>query len=190
MSDAASADDQVLWQSERKALPSHAAGGGRPATARYKLTRSFLIFEAGLLSTREERVPVWALGAIDLRQSIPQTLRGVGDLRIRVLSNFATSRNWVTLESIEDPTRVRNTLDREIKRARLEHHPASQSQLITQADVRRAPNPVVAATATSSFQSVASIDLLMELHRRGLLGDAEFGALVAKSAAPPTPVAD
>ena len=109
----------VLWSGERKSLTSQATGG-RLASAHYKLTRSYLIFEAGLMSTNEERVPLWALGDVDLKQSMSQKARGVGDLKIRVLNDFMTDRDSVLLESIADPKTVRDLIDRETGLARAE----------------------------------------------------------------------
>lgn len=170
----------VLWSGERKTLTSQATGG-KVTSARYKITTEFLVFEAGLMSTTEERVPLWALGDADLKQSMTQKARGLGDITIRVLNNYLTNRDRVTLESIADPKAVRDLLDREIARTRAEHRRQEQTQHVEHLSAPPPLSPPQVANTTGELSSRSTMELLAELHRRGVFDDAEFGALVARS---------
>jgi hypothetical protein len=63
-----------MWEGERKSLSS-AATGGRMVSARYRITKEYIYFDAGLISSRSEQVPLWAVRDVDVKQSLAQKAR-------------------------------------------------------------------------------------------------------------------
>ena len=70
-------DPDVVWAAKGKPLSGIGAG-------RYKLTKFYLFFEKGTLRTNAQQVPVASLTDIDVRQSMSQKARGVGDIIVHV----------------------------------------------------------------------------------------------------------
>lgn len=104
---------KVLWEGQRESLTA-AASKGRLANARYQVTEDAIRFEAGLVSTKAEIVPLWIVVDADLAQSMTQKARGLGDVTVH-LEEAAASRlgqNKVVLESIKDPRAVRDLIAR------------------------------------------------------------------------------
>jgi Short C-terminal domain/Bacterial PH domain len=88
-----------------------AASNGRLVKARYRVTEDAIQFEAGLVSTRAEVVPLWIVVDVDITQSVTQKARGVGDVRVRLekgAERFGQER--VVLESIKEPRNVRDLI--------------------------------------------------------------------------------
>ena len=172
-------DGDVLWSAARKTM-TPAAPGGRVATARYRLTKSHLIFEAGLMSTTEERVPLWALGEIDVEQSMTQKARNVGAISIRLLQRHHTGRDTVKLEGVSDPKRVRDLIERHAQEARAERLRArsrSSVQHLSGGPSAPAPWP----PATGSISDADTFTMLRELHRRGVITADELAGFVQRA---------
>ncbi len=110
-------DSEVLWQGESKDLTSIATGG-RVIKKRYKITREFIFEDAGLIGSKEEQIPLWAIRDVDVKQSILQKTRNVGDVSIRVETNDYTGKKAIVLESIETPKDVRNLINEHSRLAR------------------------------------------------------------------------
>ncbi len=103
----------VLWEGQKASLGS-VATAGKVVTAKYRITTDALIFEAGLVSTKEEVIPLWAVMDVDLRQSMTQKPRNVGDLHVRLDPAGAKyGQTVVLLESIKDPRAVRDLIARQ-----------------------------------------------------------------------------
>jgi hypothetical protein len=177
---AVSGDEQTIWEGEKKSL-TNAATGGKVTGARYRLTAEMIYFEAGLLSSSSEQVPMWALRDVDVKQSMTQKARKVGDVIVRLEASDYTGRNQVTLDSIEDPKGVRDLLNRLAVPARLAHQALSQtvhySGSVPNAPATSTP-PAPAAAAGPSV--VDQLKQLAELRDAGILDDAEFAAQKAK----------
>ena len=103
-------DPSVLWSGQRNNLAA-VATGGRVVSARYEIRAGRIVFEAGILSSSEEFVPMWAVRDLDVRQTMTQKARRVGDVVIRLEHNDYTAKPAVTLESIPDPRAVRDLID-------------------------------------------------------------------------------
>lgn len=101
---------ELLWEGETKDLTS-AATGGKVVKKRYRITTEYIYEDAGILGSREEQIPLWAVRDIDVKQSIIQKARNVGDVKVRVEPNEYTGKKEITLESIETPREVRNLLN-------------------------------------------------------------------------------
>lgn len=122
------ADTDTVWEGERKSLTA-AATGGRMVTARYRMTREYVYFEAGLLGSKSEQVPLWAVRDVDVKQSLTQKTRGVGDVVVRVQHDDYTGRSEVSLESIQDPRSVRDLINSHAQTARLEYQRRQQTHI-------------------------------------------------------------
>ncbi|MGN6694957.1 MAG: SHOCT domain-containing protein [Aquihabitans sp.] len=75
------------------------------------MTEDAIQFEAGLLSTRAEVVPLWLVVDVDIVQSVTQKARSVGDVRVHLApgsERFGQTR--IVLESIRDPRAVRDLI--------------------------------------------------------------------------------
>lgn len=166
----------VLWEGQRNSLTAQATGG-RVVLSRYKLTADYLVFEAGLLSTAEERVPLWSLGDVDLTQTMSQKVRGLGDIKIRVLNNYLTGRDFVVLESIPDPKDVRDLIDREVKRSKAQHLRQQQTQHIEHSNAA----PGVQGATSSRAQDLTTLELLIELHQREVIDATTFAEMASKA---------
>src|SRR5215211_2160439 len=67
-------DQTVIWEGSKKTVAA-SASGGRLTTARYRVTQDAVHFEAGLLSTKAEMIPLWTVVDVDLAQSMTQKAR-------------------------------------------------------------------------------------------------------------------
>jgi len=110
-------DSETLWEGESKDLTS-VATGGRVVKKRYKITREFIFEDAGIIGSKEEQIPLWAVRDVDVKQSILQKTRNVGDVSIRVETNDYTGKKALVLESIETPKEVRNLINEHSRLAR------------------------------------------------------------------------
>ena len=176
-----SADEPgVLWSGERRDLTA-AASRGRIATARYKITEDRLILEAGLLSSSEEYVPMWAVRDLDLKQSVAQRARGVGDVRVRLEHNDYTGKPEVVLESITDPKMVRDMIDRLAHSARDAHLSRMQTQTVHHVG-GQAPSQEVPQDHAEAMPNLIADELvkLAQLRDQGILTDEEFAAQKAR----------
>lgn len=103
---------KVLWEGQSETL-SAKASGGRLTKARYRVTEDAIHFEAGILSTRAEVIPLWTVLDVDLHQSMTQKARGVGDVRVRLEQDAAKfGQVVINMESIRDPREVRDLITR------------------------------------------------------------------------------
>ncbi|MDX6256034.1 MAG: hypothetical protein QOJ11_2368 [Frankiales bacterium] len=82
-----------LWRSQSKAMVGPSAG-------RYRLTTMMLFFEKGVLSTKAQQIPIADVWDVDVRQSMTQKARGVGDVILHVAR--PQGRELVVLEDIPD----------------------------------------------------------------------------------------
>jgi len=100
----------LLWEGERVGL-AHAATAGRVVAAKYRITSDAVHFEAGLLSTRAESIPISYVVDVDVTQSVTQKPRGVGDVVIHLDPAAARfGQTTVRLESVREPRSVRDLL--------------------------------------------------------------------------------
>ena len=117
--------DENIWEGERTTLTS-LASKGKLVRERYRLTAEHLHFDAGILSTKAEQIPTWAIRDVDLEQSLKQRAMGIGDVIVACKHGEYTGREKVTLEGVKDPKTVRDLVMQVGKKARLEHQQRSQ----------------------------------------------------------------
>lgn len=90
----------LLWEGESKDLTS-AATGGKVVKNRYRITNEYIYEDSGILGSREEQIPLWAVRDIDVKQSIIQKARNVGDVKVRVEPNEFTGKRKSSLRVLK-----------------------------------------------------------------------------------------
>jgi len=179
-------DQTVIWEGSKKTVAA-SASGGRLTTARYRVTQDAVHFEAGLLSTKAEMIPLWTVVDVDLAQSMTQKARNVGDVKLHLDQNSATrfGQAIVRLESVEDPRRVRDVVLQQanlIRRKVL----AQQHELELQRRQAGATSVTVgnaeqsSASADRSAAVISALKELASLRDAGVLTEEEFEAEKAK----------
>jgi hypothetical protein len=194
-------DPNTLWWGESKNAATSAAGVSK---ARYRITRDRVWIESGLLGTRTESVPLWAIKDMDVRQAVWQRGKDIGDV-VLVLEDPAygagqdmfsmsgnvegTTTGQVVLDNVEGPYQVLDILSPLISEARHKKTIERQSQYLH-------VNPGMAAAgaaygapqppATPQPPAAPQVDLVDQLRKLGELRDAgilteeEFAAQKAK----------
>ena len=162
---------ELLWEGETKDLTS-AATGGKVVKKRYRITSEYIYEDAGILGSREEQIPLWAVRDIDVKQSIIQKARNVGDVKVRVEPNEYTGKKEITLESIETPKEVRNLLNDHSRIAR--ELRLKQQQSVNY--VGGAPVMGVSASAVGGDDPIEKLTKLGALLKGGLISQEEFDA--------------
>lgn len=162
---------ELLWEGETKDLTS-AATGGKVVKKRYRITSEYIYEDAGILGSREEQIPLWAVRDIDVKQSIIQKARNVGDVKVRVEPNEYTGKKEITLESIETPKEVRNLLNDHSRIAR--ELRLKQQQSVNY--VGGAPVMGVSASAVGGDDPIEKLTKLGALLKSGLISQEEFDA--------------
>lgn len=166
----------TLWEGESKSLTA-AATKGKVVTARYRITDEYIFIETGVLSSKAEQIPLWAVRDIDLSSSMIQKARGLSSVRIRVEDNDYTGARDVTLENIDEGKEVRDLLNNHANTARLARQQQAQS-------VHYSGSAPIGAPATSATPSavdpIEQLTKLGALLQAGLLTQEEFDAQKAK----------
>ena len=165
-------DPDLLWEGRKHGLGI--------AQARYRITRSMIHFEAGTISTKAEQVPLWAVRDIDVRQSVTQKARSVGDLRIRVRHDDYTGRQFVMLESFERPQAVRDLLNEHSEEARREHQNRAATSTIQHVGTPTQAGMGVPAAPSSQLSIADELKKFAELRDAGVLTEEEFAAQKAR----------
>lgn len=93
-------DGEYLWQGQSQTLTT-VATKGRAVKGRYRLTHEFLYFERGTLRTDAQQVPIVEVEDVDVRQSMSQKARGVGDVLVKI--RRPSGGELVVMESIPEP---------------------------------------------------------------------------------------
>jgi hypothetical protein len=170
-------DPDVVWAARGKPLTGIGAG-------RYKLTRFYLFFEKGTLRTNAQQVPVASLTDIDVRQSMSQKARGVGDIVVHI--QRATGVEVVTLEDIPNFREGQLALN-EVSAAARAHVRTAQNT--TTVNYQGAPPFAVSHPPKASAPEqpvlpavdyVAQLEQLGRLRDAGVLTDEEFQAKKAE----------
>lgn len=191
-------DPDTLWFGQSIDVTSKATGMSK---ATYRLTKSSLFIDTGLLGTRSDQVPLWAVKDIDVRQNVLQRGKDIGDvvlwledpaLSVAQGSAFdltgamsheaGRTSGEVVIDNIEGPHRLRDLLLPLVSEARQKKTIERQSQY------HHMVNPGVAAAtgamgqaAPEAQQDVAEqLRKLAALRDDGILSDEEFAAQKAR----------
>ena len=191
-------DPNTLWFGSSQGL-----GGAAMAKATYRITRDRVWIESGLLGTKSESVPLWSVKDLDVRQSLMQRGKDIGDV-VLVLEDASYGVNTgnafsssgmsepgahttgqVVLDNIEGPYAVRELLLPLIGEARQKKLMERQSQFIhhvTPGMTPGAPQPPAPAPAPAAppVDLADQLRKLATLRDEGILSEEEFAAQKAK----------
>lgn len=174
----------VLWQGASSDL-ANMASGGRVTSASYTLTEDAIQFASGVVSSREEVVPLWAVRDVDYTQSMTQRARAVADLTLKLDPTAGVyGQSVLVLKSIRDAKAVRDQILQQANLIRqywnqrrheldVERQRAAASQIF-------APPPAAAPAVDGNADLMAQLTKLGEMKAAGLLTDDEFAGAKAK----------
>lgn len=198
-------DPDTLWFGVSQNPATKATGVSK---AIYRITKDKIWIDTGVLGTRSEHIPMWAIRDIDVRQNVLQRGKDIGDVALWLedpayavdqgnafgvsgqpephLSGAHTSGE-VLLDNIEGPYAVRDLLLPLVSEARQKKLVERQSQYINVnpiggivAGSMAAPAPAPAAAAGPPVDVADQLRKLAELRDQGILTDEEFAAQKAK----------
>ena len=173
--EAAANDPNTLWVGERKSAGTAAVG---VSTTRYRITRDKIYVESGLLSSVSEQVPLWAVLDVDVRQSVLQRPKNIGDVAVMIdVAQYPghSGSSELLLDNIEDPFSVRDLLNQHVAEARAKKQMLTQTQYLQHSGPAFGAQPTPATTAASSPVDVADqLRKLAELRDQGILTEEEF----------------
>jgi len=171
-------DPDVVWAARGKPLTGIGAG-------RYKLTKFYLFFEKGTLRTNAQQVPVASLTDIDVRQSMSQKARGVGNIVVHI--QRSTGVEVVTLEDIPNFREGQLALNEVSAAARAHIRTAENTTTVNyQGAPPFAANQLPASAVQPEPQMIPTVDYVAQLEKlgelrdSGILTDEEFQAKKAE----------
>jgi hypothetical protein len=193
-------DPNTLWFGESKNAATSAVGVSK---ARYRITKDRVWIESGLLGSRTESVPLWAIKDMDVRIAVWQQGKDVGDVVLNLedpsygagqdMFNMSgniegTTSGQVVLDNVEGPY-VLDVLSPLISEARTKKTIERQSSYVhnmTPGAPFGAPMaPPVAAAPPPAAPQVDMVDQLRrlgELRDAGILTEHEFAAQKGQAA--------
>lgn len=160
---------------------------GQPITGigarRYKMDATTLYFEKGVLSTNAQQVPLVHIVDVDMRQSMTQKARGVGNVVLHV--HRMRGIEIVVLQDIPEPRAAVTVINRAVTAARIveqkranTHHYNGQPPLLPPIDSSApAPPPPAPPAAPDPIEQLRRLG---ELRDAGILTDEEFAAKKAE----------
>lgn len=106
--------DQILWEGVKNDL-TNLASNGQLVGGTYQVTDRHLIISDGLLSSKTTQVPLYAVASIEVKQSLVQKARGVGDV---IFMLDEDQSGTAIFASIDNPRDLLNILTPVVKAAR------------------------------------------------------------------------
>lgn len=198
-------DPDTLWFGVSQNPATKATG---VAKAVYRITKDKIWIDTGVLGTRSEHIPLWAIRDIDVRQNVLQRGKDVGDVALwledpayavdqgnafglsgqaEAHQSGAHTSGEVLLDNIEGPYAVRDLLLPLVSEARQKKLVERQSQYINVNPVggivagsMAGPAPAPAAAPGPPVDVADQLRKLAELRDQGILTDDEFAAQKAK----------
>jgi hypothetical protein len=180
-------DPSTLWYGESQNAATSAAGVSK---ARYRITRDRVWIESGLLGTRTESVPLWAIRDMDIRQAVWQRTKDIGDVVLNLEDPAYGARQdmftltgapepgrtsgQTVLDNIEHPFAVLDLLAPLISEARTRKTIERQSQYVHMQPPMSAPyaTPVPTPVPPVPHAAEPRLDLADELRKLAELRDA------------------
>jgi hypothetical protein len=188
-------DPSTLWFGESKSPTG-------VAKARYRITKDRVWIESGVLGTRTESVPLWAVRDMDVRQAVWQRGKDVGDVVLNLedpaygahqdmfnltgAPESGTTSGQVVLDNIERPYTVHDLLAPLVSEARHKKTIERQSSYVHMQPPYGAPVAPPVPAAPAPAPAAPQVDLVEQLRKLGELRDAgiltedEFAAQKAK----------
>jgi hypothetical protein len=113
--------ETTLWQGRRISIVGTAVGHRLPA-ATYRATPRWLYWTSGRLGAKAERVPMWAVRNCEVRRSIQQRARRVGDVVVSLQHrDYSGAPTFVVLEDIERPRQALQLITEAALASRRQH---------------------------------------------------------------------
>ena len=100
-------NERTIWEGQSQTLTG-AATGGRGAV-KYRLTNLFLYIEKGILRTDAQQVPIAEVGDVDIKASMTQKARRVGDVLVHVQRPGGVE--VITIQAIPKPKDVQRMVN-------------------------------------------------------------------------------
>jgi hypothetical protein len=157
-------DPDVLWHGQSQTISS-AATGGWAVKGRYRLTHEFLYFERGTLRTDAQQVPIVSVVDVDLKQSLTQKARGVGDVIVHI--QRSNDIEIVRMESLPNPREAQVIINRTAREARY-----AQQQRANTMRYEQSTPPSLTATLPPVGSREGQHDPIDQLRKLGDLRDA------------------
>jgi hypothetical protein len=198
-------DPNTIWFGASKSAATNATGVSK---ALYRITKDRVWIDTGLLGVRSEQVPLWAVRDVDVRQSVLQRGKDIGDVVLHLedptlgvdpgnlmnmggyqASEPGMTSGTVTLDNIEEPYKVRDLLMPLISEARSKKMIERQSQYlhvnpgsVVAAGMAATPPPPAPAPAASGppVDVADQLRKLAALREEGILSDEEFAVQKAR----------
>lgn len=185
-------DPSTLWFGESRNAATSAVGVSK---ARYRITNDRVWIESGLLGTRTESVPLWAIKDMDVRIAVWQQGKDVGDVVLNLedptygantdMFNLSgtvdgTTSGQVVLDNIESPYAVLDILSPLISEARTKKTVERQSTYVHNMTPGAPMAPPAAPPPATQPDLVDQLRKLGELRDAGILTEEEFAAQKAK----------
>ncbi len=167
--------DEIIWEGHKNDL-TNLASSGKLVGGNYQVTDRFIIISSGLLASTTEQVPLYSIANMQVKQSIVQKARNVGDVIFTLDEDQTGTR---TFESISDPKSLINLLNPHIKAAR-DRRSFGQGEvgggaLISGASLGPGGIPIV-----GQQDMISQLARLGQLRDTNLLTEAEFEKAKAK----------
>jgi len=199
-------DPNTLWFGESQSAAGKATGMSK---AFYRITKDKIWIDTGMLGTRSENVPMWAIKDIDVRQNVLQRGKDIGDVALHLEDPmYAVDQSGayglsgqvepggsgshtsgeVLLDNIEGPYQVRDLLMPLVSEARQKKMVERQSQFInvnpggaiaTGMAMGAAQAPAAPA-AGPPVDAADQLRKLAQLRDEGILSEEEFAAQKTK----------
>ena len=159
------------------------------STTRYRITRDKIYVESGLMSSVSEQVPLWAVLDVDVRQTVLQRPKNIGDVAVMIDTAQYPGHaggSELLLDNIEDPFTVRDLLNQHVSEARAKKQMLTQTQYLQHSGPAfggvpggvpgGAPGGATPATtsASSPVDVADQLRKLAELRDQGILTEEEF----------------
>jgi len=196
-------DPDTLWFGVSQNPATKATGVSK---AVYRITKDKIWIDTGVLGTRSEHIPMWAIRDIDVRQNVLQRGKDIGDValwledpaysvdqgnafglsgQVDPHTTGAHTSGEVLLDNIEGPYAVRDLLLPLVSEARQKKLIERQSQYInvnpmTQMAAGMAQPAAPAPAAGPPVDLAEQLRKLAELRDQGILTEEEFAAQKAK----------
>jgi hypothetical protein len=165
--------EQDLWAGEPRTL-ANTASRGKVVAARYRVTTEHVYVSTGMLRTNEQQVPLRLVSDVDVKASMTQKARHVGDVVVRARHSDGLV-DTLTLESVADPKAVRDLINSAAHDARQREIAAHNQQQITYAAaVPTVPAPVAAPAASGTQLVMDQLRQLGELRDAGVITGEDF----------------
>lgn len=191
-------DPSTLWFGQSVDAASKATGMSK---ATYRITKDRVWIDSGLLGTKSESVPLWAVRDIDIRQNVLQRGKDIGDVVLRLEdpsfgvdqsntfdfgghAEAGVTSGEVVLDNIQGPYQVHELLMPLVSEARSKKTMERQSQYLhvnpgmAAAAGAVAPQPPAAPAAPVDVAD--QLRKLAGLRDEGILSDEEFAAQKAR----------